>query len=340
MALHQIVPPSSSVVLSGHKASVGRVRFSPDGRTAVTCGYDARAMTWDVASGRLLHVFKGHKDTVTSAAFSPDRSCLVTASFDSTVQMWDTRSGGRVGFLKGHKRGVLDVRFSADGHHVVTGAGDGRARLFDVGTMELVRIFNHLDGSGSYFVDSVDISPDGERLLAVLGYGKSAVWDVRSGTKLCTIDDRGCVGRGAAFTPDGMFIVLAEVHNDSMMGVALGDLVAWNARTGVPAWRLKGAVFCPGGFAFFPRSRLLATGESSRHLARIWSMPSTEPVMTPEPVMVLEGHAGNVLDVAVSPDEACVATASSDKTARLWKLCGSAADYRAAVPLGEDDMAL
>ncbi|MEX2728386.1 MAG: hypothetical protein Q6353_014100, partial [Candidatus Sigynarchaeum springense] len=41
-----------SIALSGHADGIKRVRFSSDGTMLVTCGYDCRAMLWDVASGR------------------------------------------------------------------------------------------------------------------------------------------------------------------------------------------------------------------------------------------------------------------------------------------------
>jgi WD40 repeat protein len=47
------------------------VAFSPDGKLAVSGGYDKTVRVWEVASGRELHCFSGHDGYVLSVAFAP-----------------------------------------------------------------------------------------------------------------------------------------------------------------------------------------------------------------------------------------------------------------------------
>ncbi|MEX2717704.1 MAG: WD40 repeat domain-containing protein [Candidatus Sigynarchaeota archaeon] len=201
-----------------------------------------------------------------------------------------------------------------------------------------MRVLDNRNNRGAWDISSVDISRDDELVHVMLGYGVSAVWELHSGRKICTIDDKNCLGHGV-FTPDGMCVVEQRVHFDGRIGLATGDLVAWNARTGSLAWSLKGIVYSPGEFAFFPREQYIVTSSSSLKCARVWSIPSFDMDTIPELITVLEGHSDSVIDVAVSPDERRVATTSSDKTARIWSLAGSPLDFRGPVHLGEDDVA-
>jgi U4/U6 small nuclear ribonucleoprotein PRP4 len=52
-------------------------------------------------------------------------------------------------------------------------------------------------------------------------------------------------------------------------------------------------------------------------MIKVWSMPQITKVAT------LKGHTNRATDVAFSPTDNCLATASADKTAKLWKPDGS-----------------
>ncbi|MFO0843804.1 MAG: M56 family metallopeptidase [Gemmataceae bacterium] len=52
---------------------------SPDGRRALTCGYDGAARLWDVETGAELRRFAGHRGTVWSVRFSPDGKTVLTS---------------------------------------------------------------------------------------------------------------------------------------------------------------------------------------------------------------------------------------------------------------------
>jgi WD40 repeat protein len=78
---------SSSQPVKGLKASVGRVVFSPDGKTLATAGSDRIVRAWDVETGRELAALPC-PDRIAVVAFSPDGKSLAGASNDGSVRIW------------------------------------------------------------------------------------------------------------------------------------------------------------------------------------------------------------------------------------------------------------
>lgn len=77
----------STQPVKGLKASVGRIVFSPDGKSLATAGRDTYARVWDVGTGKEL-VTLPCADQVTVVAFSPDGKSLATGSKDGSVGIW------------------------------------------------------------------------------------------------------------------------------------------------------------------------------------------------------------------------------------------------------------
>lgn len=78
----------------------GKLVLSRDGRL-VAAGARAdeshegkappRVLVWEVASGRLRHVFEGHAGQIEALAFSPDGARLASGASDTTVLLWGLR---------------------------------------------------------------------------------------------------------------------------------------------------------------------------------------------------------------------------------------------------------
>jgi WD40 repeat protein len=79
-----------------HEGNAGSIRFSPDGRTLVTGGFDQTVRVWDVASGQLRETFQGHEARVRGLRFSPDGRMLYSAG-SKTVIAWDLEGSRRLG---------------------------------------------------------------------------------------------------------------------------------------------------------------------------------------------------------------------------------------------------
>jgi WD40 repeat protein len=167
--------------LAGHRASVNRAAFSPDGKRIVTASDDNTAQRWDADSGKPIGEPLHHTGAVSSAAFSPDGKRIVTASNDNTARLWDADSGKPIGEpLVAHTEAVLSAAFSADGKRIITASYDNTARLWDAetGTPISEALQGHTD-----WVFSAAFSPDGKRVVTASADNTARLWEIFANTQ-------------------------------------------------------------------------------------------------------------------------------------------------------------
>src|SRR5262249_52333547 len=116
--------------IDAHKAMVGRVIFSPDGKVLASRGaLDNSVKLWDPATGTLLHKFVVLPNIspctynhATALAFAPDGKTLATTARNQLV-FFDVATGAELKRLPSHVYGIT-VAYSPDGKLLATGGVD------------------------------------------------------------------------------------------------------------------------------------------------------------------------------------------------------------------------
>jgi WD40 repeat protein/serine/threonine protein kinase len=297
------------LMLKGHKNWLMSVSFSPDGQRLATASYDMTAKVWDARTGQELHSLNGHTNYVSSVCFSPDAQRVATASGDQTAKVWDARSGRELRTLHGHTNWLNNVTFSPDGQRLATAGEDQTAKVWEARTGQELLTFK---GAGS-----PSFSADGQR-LAAMGYDNTAkVWDARTGRELLSLKGQTSV----RFSADGQLLTIAN-HD--------GTVKVCDARTGRDLFTLKGHVF-PISFSRDGQRLAFFRGDTaqvwvSQSGGELFSLKGHISSDSPRHVagqgrgLAPESrtHSDRVSSVSFSPDDKRLATASFDKTAKVW----------------------
>src|SRR5262249_46944674 len=137
-------------------------------------------------------------------------------------------------------------------------------------------------------------------------------WEIPSGKLLRTLVNSAPGTFAAAFSPDGRCLALGGqdriVQLRHLEPVQEFDCLPGPAEGG-EAWSL----------AFSPDGKILAAGyddEAGRdqETLKLWDVATGQPLTT------LAGHRGTVIDLAFAPGGKLLATASYDKTVKLWNV--------------------
>ena len=117
---------------SGMITGAMSLAVSPDGRLALTGGWDGLGRVWDLASGRILATMPGHKGPIQRAAFAPDGTEAVDVSLDTTGKVWDVATGDSLTTFRGQDP-MFCTAITPDGLRAVSGDQKGRIQVWDMG---------------------------------------------------------------------------------------------------------------------------------------------------------------------------------------------------------------
>lgn len=180
-----------------------------------------------------------------------------------------------------------------------TAAAMHRLRLGSVlrASPTLIQVITHKG-----WVSSVEISPDGKRLLTGSFDGTARVWDAQTGAGLSPSLVHTSAVICASFSPDAQRVVTASFDHTARV---------WDAWSGLPITPPLAHASNVLQAAFSPDGRRIVTA-SEDHTARVWEASTGRPVGLPL------RHGDVIFPAVFSPDGRLIATASWDKTAQVW----------------------
>jgi WD40 repeat protein len=279
---------------SAHRGAAFGIAFHPEGQVLATVGADTQVQLW-TTEGKLLRTLEGHQGEVWGVTFSPDGQLVATGSRDKTVKLWRVRDGKLLNTLTGYEGPVRALAFSPNGKHLVTGSDDATVRIWQRnGT--LFKAFRGHDAA----VQAIAFAGNGE-MFATASWDKTVrLWSA-DGSLLRTLKGHRDRVWTLAFATDSA--TLASGSWD-------GTLRLWKVRNNITTPLLGHSATLLAATYSRPDGQLIATA-SDDHTVKLWHSDG-------KLIKTLNGHTGEVYDVAFSPDGRLLASAGLDRTIRLW----------------------
>ncbi|KES04102.1 hypothetical protein BU52_27020 [Streptomyces toyocaensis] len=276
---------------------VHALEVAPDGRWALAGGTSGTLQLVSMSDASVRQLHGGDASFVWSVCFGADGRRALSGHGNGTIHLWDVDSGRLLRTLHGPRGAdVLSLAMSEDGRFALSGAADHKVRHWDLGTGRCLRTYTGHRGP----VAAVRFCPDAR-------YGMSAAqddtlrrWALPGGYTAPPHLSRPRPPAELSGLAERVDTLIAEAEH----ALADGD-------TARALDRLTLARSVPGHER---APRLLA------HWRRLEGRAERVGPRTAWRVHELTGHTGYVTGIDLSADGTIAASASSDRTIRLWDL--------------------
>ncbi|TRZ03490.1 hypothetical protein DNTS_000505 [Danionella cerebrum] len=307
--------------------------------------YQPQAVFKVRAVARCTSSLEGHTEAVISVAFSPTGKYLASGSGDTTVRFWDLSTETPHHTSRGHTHWVLSIAWSPDGKKLASGCKNSQVSIssdFLMGSYH--RKTDWKDFDGTYKVDHLALLGTAPLVASTSKDCTIRIWDTALG--LC---DKILTGHTQSVT-------CVKWGGDGLLYTSSQDrtIKVWRAKDGVQCRTLQGHAHWVNTLAlstdyvlrtgaFEPANATINPQDVSGSLEEIkeralkryssvrgegherlvsgsddFTMFLWNPAEDKKPVARLTGHQALVNEVLFSPDTRLIASASFDKSIKIW----------------------
>jgi WD40 repeat protein len=263
----------------GHHGPV-RAILTVEGDQFLSAGDDGRLLLW--SEGQTQEGFAASGGALETIALSPNGTLVAVGSPDTEFTLWDLE-----------RQCALELE--TVGHNMSEWSRGQGTRTYN----------GWLTRSGV-----LGFSPDGTRLVAVVGYDTLVCWDVESGAVLHSVEAVGhfYYSEAGVFSPEGV------IYN-GFAYASPGQVEVWKWATPSDEPLSRFGVSGKGGLTCMEisPSKILVLGYGNGNLE---AFDTNHPV--PKPLARAEGRKATILSLAAGPD-GHFAVGGDDGSVQLWQ---------------------
>uniref|UniRef100_A0A8D0U2L0 Notchless protein homolog 1 n=1 Tax=Sus scrofa TaxID=9823 RepID=A0A8D0U2L0_PIG len=263
--------------------------------------YQPQAVFRVRAVTRCTSSLEGHSEAVISVAFSPTGKYLASGSGDTTVRFWDLSTETPHFTCQGHRHWVLSTSWSPDGKKLASGCKngqDGSVRVWDTTAGRCERILT------GHTQSVTCLRWGGDGLLYSASQDRTIkVWRAHDGVLCRTLQGHGHWVNTMALSTD--YALRTGAFEPAEASVNAQDLRG-------SLQELKERALSRYNLVRGRGPERLVSGSDDFTLF-LWS-----PAEDKKPLARMTGHQALINQVLFSPDSRIIASASFDKSIKLW----------------------
>ncbi|XP_042514032.1 transcriptional corepressor LEUNIG_HOMOLOG-like isoform X2 [Macadamia integrifolia] len=270
--------------------------FSSDGKLLASAGHEKKAVLWNMDTLQSESTPEEHTLIITDIRFRPNSTQLATSSFDRTVRLWNAADPNySLHTYTGHGSHVMSLDFHPKKTDVFCSCdGNAEIRFWNVNQYSCTKI-----SKGG--MAQVRFQPRIGQLLAAAADNVVSIFDVESDRQTHSLQGHSKEVNSVCWDTNGDY--LASVSQDCVRvwSITSGECIHELSSNGN---KFHSCVFHPSF------STLLVIG--GYQSLELWNMAENKSMTVP-------AHEGLIAALAQSPVTGMVASASHDKSVKLWK---------------------
>ncbi|KAK8946680.1 Transcriptional corepressor LEUNIG [Platanthera zijinensis] len=270
--------------------------FSSDGKVLASAGHEMKVVLWNMETLKTETTSEEHSQIITDVRFRPGSMQLATSSFDGTVRLWNAADPSYcLNTFSGHSSQVTSVDFHPKKTEVLCSCDrNGEIRYWNANQYSCSRVSKGATAQ-------VRFQPRIGQLLAAAAENVVNIFDLETDRKTRTLQGHSQEIHCVCWDAKGEF--LASVSQDCVK--------VWSLTSGESIYELSAngnkfhsCVFHPS----FPNLLVIGGYQS----LELWNIIEKQTMSVP-------AHEDLITALAQSPFTGMVASASHDKSVKLWK---------------------
>lgn len=332
--------------ISDPAKKITAVTFHPSSRKFAWANRTRQIKIWDIQKRKVVASQKKHLGEVTGLQFNPKNNLIASASADRTIILWDWKNKKIIKVLTGHTRGVTGISYHPSGNKLLSCAADNQIYIWNTSSFKITSklspsekpligctfsqggrqvlgtyIKNYLrtwsignkgkwaDLSGhKRAIQSLDISPSGDRLISASTDMSIKLWDIKPGVKkmIRSYPFNGFKVEQIRFSPDNIHFATANTNS---------QILVWDSRKKTDEaelfYTLKGHNGKINTIAFHPTKNFLISAGADKKVI-LWDLGQKKNIYESEV------HSGQIESIRFSRKGDRYATSSKDRTIKVW----------------------